>query len=62
VEELRGAVETLVMMTVLCTALDMVMPEGTVKKYAKFIFALATMAVLLRPVVALVRFLTEKGP
>ena len=61
-DELRSAVETLVMMTVLCTALDMIMPEGTVKKYAKFIFSLATMAVLLGPVVALVRMLTEKGP
>ncbi len=61
-EELKDAIKTLVMMTVLCTALEMIMPEGTVKRYAKFIFALATMAVLLRPAIALVQFLTEKGP
>lgn len=60
-EAVRGAIGALCVLTVLCAALETVMPEGTVKKYAKFIFALAAMAVMLSPVFQLMQWMAGKG-
>lgn len=50
-EELRGFVTTLVTMLILMTAIELVAPDNSMKKYLKFVLGLIFIAVMLSPIV-----------
>ncbi len=61
-EEVRDAALILCLLTIACTAMEAIMPEGTVRRYARFVFSLITMTVLLRPLLLLIQWITENLP
>lgn len=56
---LNQALAALLCASLLRGALTMLLPEGSVKRYAQFVFGLATMALLLRPIFWLLNLLAE---
>ena len=58
-DAVRGALAALLCASLLRAALELLMPEGAVKRCARFAFGLVTMALLLEPVLALLSLLGE---
>ncbi|MGL5378521.1 stage III sporulation protein AF [Clostridium sp.] len=52
-EILKGFITTLVSMLLLMTAIELVAPESSIKKYLKFVLGLILISVMLNPIVAI---------
>ena len=57
-ELIKGFITTLVTTLIFITAIELVGPDNSMKKYLKFVMGLILVAVLLNPIV---KFFTEGG-